>query len=680
MQAPTNDTNFKDTKFLGKIQGLSDDIINKIAAGEVIENPASAVKEMLENAIDAHAKRIRVQIEDGGKALIKITDDGDGMEPADLSVCYLRHTTSKLKSADDLFRLKTNGFRGEAIASIAAISKMTITTRTRESAEGHELKIIGNKPEEIRTVSAPQGTTFLVEDLFFNTPVRRNFLKSTAFEGSKILDTVMRLAMAHPDIRFEYYVGEKDVFLGTAEDLRGRVAEALGSGIARKMLPVDYEENGIHVTGLISPPDETFKTRSNQYLYLQNRPIWNAMVNKAVTQSYDPYGKGHPVCVLFLELPEDDFDVNVHPAKREVRFADENKVFLAVRHAVKVTLQNEEQAEAERPFISFTEIQKTAGNNVSSFHPEQSGNDIFTSHSAQNDNGTFSCHPGQNEMESKDLDFKQPKDDIQDFIALNSFVPLESFNAPAQNATTGPSENKPAYTFSSAPVIAQANTRKVEQPLSRDLFDTPETGVVVSMPKEKKEEPVFVPPQFLQIAKTYIACEDSEGLLLIDQNAAHTRILYEQAMRSLDAKIQMESQELLFPELIEFTKAECLILNRALPSLERLGFSLEHFGGDSYQLRAIPAKLPFKRAVKSVREILETIDDETEIGKDPVTETFAKAWAKSNAIQSGDTLKSEEMAQILTQLFQTEEPTISPFGRPTLLRLTGQELAKKFKR
>lgn len=626
MQAPTNETNFKDTKFLGKIQGLSDDIINKIAAGEVIENPASAVKEMLENAIDAHAKRIRVQIEDGGKALIKITDDGDGMEPADLSVCYLRHTTSKLKTADDLFRLKTNGFRGEAIASIAAISKMTITTRTRESAEGHELKIIGNKPEEIRTVSAPQGTTFLVEDLFFNTPVRRNFLKSTAFEGSKILDTVMRLAMAHPDIRFEYYVGEKDVFLGTAEDLRGRVAEALGSGIARKMLPVDYEENGIHVTGLISPPDETFKTRSNQYLYLQNRPIWNAMVNKAVTQSYDPYGKGHPVCVLFLELPEDDFDVNVHPAKREVRFADENKVFLAVRHAVKVTLQNEEQAEAERPFIRLDTRRKTEDGSI------------------QNEEGVIASETKQ----STTLD--------------NGYVPLNAFTS--------------AYT----PAKPVKPEPRKEEALSRDLFEQPASGIVIPMQKEAEVKSVFAPPQFLHIAKTYIACEDSEGLLLIDQNAAHSRILYEQALRTLDAKAQMEAQELLFPELIEFTKNEKMILERSMHVLERLGFILEHFGGDSYQLRAIPAKLPLKRAVKSIHNILETIDDETEIGADPVTETFAKAWAKTNAYQAGDDLKQEEMAHLMTALMQAEEPTISPFGRPTLLRLTSTELAKKFKR
>lgn len=661
--------------FAGKIQGLSDDIINKIAAGEVIENPASAVKEMMENAIDAHAKRIRVQIEDGGKAKICISDDGDGMEVEDLSVCYLRHTTSKLKTADDLFRLKTNGFRGEAIASIAAISKMTITTRTRNNAEGHELKIIGNKPEEIHAVSAKEGTTFLVEDLFFNTPVRRNFLKSTSFEGSKILDVVIRLAMAHPEIRFEYYVGEKDVFLGSANDLRGRVAEALGAGIARKMLPVDYEENGVHVTGLISPADETFKTRSNQYLYLQNRPIWNAMVNKAITQSYDPYGKGHPVCVLFLALADEDFDVNVHPAKREVRFADENKVFLAVRHAVKVTLQNEEQAESERPFVSFTEIkeQKAVGS-------EEASKESFSRQQAFSATNNFSAN-SEKSSHAEEFSTEQgdKANDAQNFVAINSFVPLDSFNVSKQSAT-GPNEEKPTYSFTSAQAKFTTGTNKAEQPLSRDLFDTPEKGVVVAMPKEKKEEQVFIPPQFLQIAKTYIACEDSEGLLLIDQNAAHTRILYEQALRNLDSKIQMESQELLFPELIEFTKSESLLYNRAEKQLARLGFSLEHFGGDTYQLRAIPAKLPLKRAVKSIHEMLETLDDETEIGADPVSSSFAKAWAKTNAYQAGDSLKSEDMAQLLNALWQTEEPTISPFGRPTLLRLTGQELAKKFKR
>lgn len=607
----------------GKIRELSDEIINKIAAGEVIENPASAVKEMVENAIDAQAKRIRVQIEDGGKAFIRITDDGEGMSKEDLSLCYLRHTTSKLHSASDLFRLKTNGFRGEAIASIASISKMTITTRKQGNAEAYQIKINGNKPEPIQCVSAPAGTTFLVEDLFFNTPVRRNFLKSSSYEGSKILDCITRLAIAHPEIRFEYRVGERDVFLGTAEDLRGRIAEALGAGLARKMIPLDHLENGIRVKGFISPPDEALKKRTHQYLYLQNRPIWNSMIHKAIIQAYDPYAKGCPTCVLFLELPDEDFDVNVHPAKREVRFADEQKVFLAVRHAVKKALREEEVFSEERPTLQI----------VSPTPIENSGEP-----------------PIQDEPIKTSSIWNIPENSLQTNSPNSSFI-LEE-------------KSKPNYSI----------------PL--DLFAQEEEFIPLKPKQDEpkpKEEPAIIPPAFIQIGNTYIACEDSNGLLLIHQYAAHARILYEKALRSLQNKTHLDSQELLFPELIEFSKTEILMLERSKRELNQLGFDLEPFGGNSYQLRAIPVDLSLKKAIPAIREILESLFQTVPSENDPITETLAKTWAKTNAIQTGEVLKQEEMAQLLTQLLQTEEPEISPFGKPTLMRLSLDELQKKFK-
>lgn len=613
----------KNAPFLGKIRELSDEVINKIAAGEVIENPASAVKEMVENAIDARANRIRIQIEEGGKTLIRITDDGEGMSKEDLSMCYSRHTTSKLHTANDLFRLKTNGFRGEAIASIASISKMTITTRTPNSAEAFQIKIEGNKPEEIKCVSAPVGTTFLVEELFFNTPVRRNFLKSTAYEGGKILDSVIRLAIAHPEIRFEYRVGERDIFLGAAEDLRGRLAEALGAGIARKMIPVDYTENGIRVHGFISPPDESLKKRNHQYLYLQNRPIWNSMVHKATIQAYDPYGKGCPTCVLFLELPDEDFDVNVHPAKREVRFADENKVFLAVRHAVKNALRNEEIFSEERPILQLSPV-------VTEISPQP---------------------PIQDEAPKETSLWNLPAKELPTNSPFSAFVSDE--------------KKEPVYS------------------IPGDLFAQEEEEIIPfkgsSIPPPKKEEPAETPPQFIQIAKTYIACEDSSGLLLIHQYAAHSRVLYEKALRALKNQTYLDSQELLFPELMEFSKVEVSILDASKKALNQLGFALEPFGGHSYQLRAIPSNLSMAKAIPAIRDILNSLIENQSQEKDPVSETIAKAWAKANAIQTGDFLKQEEMAQLFTQWLQTEEPEFSPFGKPALLRLSLEELQKKFR-
>lgn len=629
-----------------RIKSLSDEIINKIAAGEVIENPAAVVKELVENAIDAGAKKICIQIREGGKALIRVTDDGCGMSPADLAVCHLRHTTSKLASADDLFRLRTNGFRGEAIASIAAVSKLTITTRTATSAEGHELKIAGDSVGEIKAVPAPVGTSFLVEELFFNTPVRRRFLKSTAYEGSKILDHVARLAMAHPEIRFEHAVGDKNVFLGTATDLRGRVAEAIGAGVARGMLPVEFLEDGIHVSGLVSAPEDATRKRPNLYLFLQKRPIWSAMANKAVSGAYEQVASGQPACVLFLEMPDETFDVNVHPAKREVRFSDENKVFLVIRRAIREALKKAEELEAERPILRLAEAAPKPA-----FTAAQAGEQ------ALNPSKNLFGKPLQGELQEKEKLGGIPE--IRHEFSFSSGGPLQA-EPPAEV-----SEAHEPYDAAQGNLFDQGAEKVLQLP----------PGTFAAEP-----EPVFVAPTFLQLDRTYVACEDAGGLLLVDQHAAHSRILYESALRVLKAKAQMDAQELLFPELLEFTKQEKFWLENSAKALEELGFFLEPFGGEMFQLRAIPTKLSVGRAVQAVHDFLATLQAESERQGETTHEILAKAWAKTNAYRAGDKLNQEEMAQLLTQLFQTEEPATSPFGRPTMLKLSSEELAKKFKR
>ena len=586
-----------------KICALSDEIINQIAAGEVIESPVSAVKEMVENAIDASATVIKIKIEDGGKSLISVEDDGFGMNAEDLKVCYLRHTTSKLRTPEDLFRLKTNGFRGEAIASIAAISKMTVTTREANAIEGLQLQIVGNVPSEIFKVSAKKGTTFKVENLFFNTPVRKNFLKSTASECTKITDIVSRLALAHPEIRFEYQLHGKDILLATAKNLEDRIAEVIGSGFAKKMIPVDYTENKIHVFGFIPPIEDAVKKKPSSYFFLQNRPIWNAMLNKALANAYNAYGKAHPVCILFLELENNAYDVNVHPSKREIRFSDDQAVFLAVLHAVKETLREHENGKTESPFLSL----KNTTNQES---------DCLPYHAVQ--------------------------------------------------------EKIPSYSYQEAS--------------SKDLFENTEKAPnVLSFQKGQDSENLFsdekcssLLPPFLQIAKTYILCEDLNGILIIDQHAAHARILYEQALRILDANAQIEMQELLFPELIELSKQEAYILHSYSRTIERLGFYLEPFGGESFQLRAIPSTLPLSKAVKTIHEFLEFLEEEKEINK--MHTIFAKAYAKTNAYRAGDILSQKEMAKLMSDLLQTDVPEDSPFGKKTMMRISAEDLGKKFKR
>ncbi|MCQ2124570.1 MAG: DNA mismatch repair endonuclease MutL [Fibrobacter sp.] len=631
-----------------KIHLLSDEIINKIAAGEVIERPASAVKELVENAIDAGATRIQVSIEQGGKKKIQVTDNGKGMNAADLDLCYLRHTTSKLFDADDLFHLHTNGFRGEAVASIAAVSKLTITSATDEGDSGRIILNGGNVVEK-QDIQACRGTTFLVEDLFFNTPVRRTFLSSETAEGTRIFEVILKTAIAHPEIRFDYKVGDKTVFTGVPGELRSRIAEAIGSKIAKALLPVDYTEAGIHVWGFVSPTTETNGKRNHQFLFIRNRPIESKMVSKAVTQAYEPYGaQCKPVSVLFLDMPDMEFDVNVHPAKREVRFANGNLVFLVVSHAIRETFKQDMEANA--PFIDLAEElgkeqDEVVPNWLSDVKPAQSYGFSEPVKTAQT-SGTTS---------ETSKDFREEP----------------SFGAMPRPETR--------------PVFTPVKSSKPISDVAQDLFSQPEAGKIISLEnepvKQPVQDPIWNPPTFFQIANTYIAGEDANGLLVIDQHAAHSRVLYEQALDILRNGSALDSQELLFPELLELSKIEIEVLKSVADQFERLGFFIEPFGGDTYQIRAIPSALPLSRAIKAVKDFLDSIGDRNDGSGDmvKVQDVIAKAWAKTNAYQAGDKLKSEEMASLVGQLMATEEPLKSPYGTPTLMRLTLDELSKKFR-
>lgn len=590
-----------------KIHILSDEIINKIAAGEVIERPASVVKELIENALDARSSFIKVQIEEGGKKKITITDNGEGMSPEDLKLCYLRHTTSKLSSADDLFHLRTNGFRGEAVASVAAISKMTITSKTTEATSAHKIQIQAGEIQKIEEVSAPQGTSFVIEDLFFNTPVRRNFLSSESAESTRILDAIVRIAIAHPEIRFEYRNESKETFTGVEGDLRSRLAETIGCGIAKKLIPVNYSENNISISGFISPPDVLNGKKNRHFLYLKNRPIWNPAVIKAVQKAYEPYGKLiSPVSVLFLDMPDMDFDVNVHPAKKEVRFVNDSSIYSTVYRAIRNTLQ-EESSSCGAPVIHLSE---------------------------------------------------------------NSF-----------SSTVQEPEKSWSSTVSQKPLFQPKSTDK--EVVTQDLFSLPEFGKIIPLSQKSFEipdkTPLYSAPSFLQLADTYIVCQDMEGLLLIDQSAAHARILYEQAIKTLESDNMINSQELLFPELIELSKVEKSLLIEILPDLRKLGFYLEPFGGDTYQIRGIPSGLSFSRAEKCIHEFLDSLQEDSPSSKIPLDST-AKAWASTTAYRANEKLNNEEMSSLVNQLLQTKEPLVSPYGKPTLLRIPIEDIHKKFKR
>jgi DNA mismatch repair protein MutL len=334
-------TTFSILSAMPQIQLLPDLVVNQIAAGEVIERPASAVKELIENSLDAKATQIKISVQKGGKDLIQISDNGCGMEPEDIEKSVLRHATSKLRDASDLFKLSTNGFRGEALSSIASISKLTIETAQRSLTIGVRAEFDGGVLKSKEEAAIPFGTTIIVQDLFFNAPVRAEFLKNDSVENSRILDCVTRLAMANEDIRFEYRADNRMLFCSAEGSLQTRILDCLGASATRSLREVEWEELGIRVHGFISSPESLQTGKRNvPYIFLQKRPIYNALIAKAINQAYSPYGDYSPIAVIFLEMPLETFDVNVHPAKREVRFSKDNAVFLAVNHAVHNALQN----------------------------------------------------------------------------------------------------------------------------------------------------------------------------------------------------------------------------------------------------------------------------------------------------------------------------------------------------
>lgn len=629
-----------------RIHALSEDVINKIAAGEVVERPASVVKELVENSLDAGASRIEIQIVNGGKTSILIRDNGCGMSETDLDICYKPHTTSKLISAEDLFHLATNGFRGEAVASIAAISKLSITSREADASEAHTLHLVGGNLEAKSTDASPRGTTFLIEDLFFNAPVRKTFLGSDMLEASRVLDTVTRISMAHPDVRFDYKVNGRDIFTGVeGSDSRSRIAEALGTSIAKSMLPVDYEEAGIRVSGFAVPPDALQNKRNKLYFYVQKRPIWNPVMTKAVARAYEPYGNSSaPIVVLFLEMPETSVDVNVHPTKREVRFANENDVFTAVHHAIRDAFQKSE--EEKHPSIRIADFSQGRMAN-------------------SEDSAFLSSLPQAKPLFAK----VQPVQTIPEtHSATKSHTATSS---PDSDVTKNVKDSKPRYNTEDPSEIIQ------------DLFSLPENGNIIPLTPQNLRPPIRMdkatPPQFFQLSNTYLVCEDSEGLLLIDQNSAHQRILYERALASLNAETSLESQELLFPEIIELTPTEANVIPELIPMLDKLGFHLELFGKNTYQLRGTPRDLPFSRSIESLKTLIADILCGDNPGN-PSREALSRAWAKSNAIQAGDKLGFEEMTHLMASLLSTQDPMSSPSGRPTLMRLPISEINKRFKR
>lgn len=610
------------------IQPLTEDCINKIAAGEVIERPASVVKELVENSIDAGATQIQVRLLEGGKELIKVSDNGSGIGEADLDICYQRYTTSKIRNADDLFAIQTNGFRGEALSSIAAVSLMDIHSRTQDQESAFTLNIRNGQAESKTPSARETGTTFEIRKLFYNTPVRAKFLAGIQTETNKVTDILTRLSLIHPQIGFELYHDTKEILKTRVGKPEIRIAEVLGPKVAKHLIPVDYQSDSLALSGYIGTQEISKGRRSQQFLYIDNRPIWNPALLKVIDNGYQTFHPGrYPIYVLNLELNPGEFDVNVHPTKKEVRLTQEKDILRVVTRIIRETMrdylesktqfgvvQTPNQASAPSTPVTYTQISETSDD-----HRTQSDFSNF-----QWEDMLLQEEP-QEKVEPQDL-FSQSDDHIQD------------------------------DTIVSFPGAASQHARQ-----------------------ESQNPSVVDKPLFFQWNKQYILTETTNGMIIVDQYLAHLRVLFEQATIHLGEHSIISSQELLFPELIEASPLQNSLIEENIDRLLVLGYNLQNFGSSTWQLRGIPAELAPHRAIQSLQDILNQLEDSQKL-KEDIRFQLALAWARSNAIPRGQVLSYEEMSELINHLFLSDNPYKTPKGQNIFIRLTLEEMLKKFQK
>lgn len=605
---------------MSKIRVLADHVANQIAAGEVVERPASVAKELVENSIDAAASRITIEIEAGGRRLLKVSDDGEGMVRDDAILAFERHATSKIRETDDLAAIGTLGFRGEALASIASVAKVELTTCIEGANAATRVTIEGGRMRDVKDAGHPRGTTIAVRDLFFNIPARRKFLRSEATETYHLTNLVTHYALAHPEIAFTFVNNGREVVrTAPAKDLRERAYQLFGEEFLKNLLEVDGGETGFaRVSGFVSAPRDRRTSRDSQYLFVNRRFVRDRMIGRALSEAYRsilPHGV-YPAALLFIETPLEEVDVNVHPAKTEVRFRRQAAVADAVREAVRAALASASYVPPPEP---PTIIAAAA---VSSIAP-------------------------QPRIEFVPPPPRPPVEPSGDEIARDIEIMLRS-------APIVPSSVK-----SAVPPLDSA------EKIARQV--TPESLSTNIRPLGQLEE-------------SFIIATDDDGLLLIDQHVAHERILFDK-YRALEAERRTDSQQMLVPETFDLTPAQAAVFDDLVPELEKYGFELMRLSGRTVAIRAVPADLPGSEARNMLFELLETVDAEKKsTAPETMRDEIAASLACHAAIKVNMPLAPEKMRWLIDRLLQTSSPTTCPHGRPVILRLSTRDILKGFHR
>lgn len=633
---------------MSRIQVLDQITIDKIAAGEVIERPASVIKELTENAIDAGASAVTVEIKEGGISLMRIADNGCGIEREDVRTAFLRHSTSKIRSAEDLFHVSSLGFRGEALSSIAAVSQVELLTKTREDEFGTRYRISGGKEEELEEAAAPDGTTFFIRQLFYNTPARKKFLKTAMTEAGHVGDLMTRLALSHPEISFRF-VNNGQVKLHTSGNgnLKDVIYHVYGREAAANLLKADYEKNGIRITGYLGKPVISRGNRNFENYFVSGRYIKSNMISKGIEDAYKDFSMQHkyPFVVLHIELDGEHVDVNVHPAKLEVRFNNQQEVYNAVYEAVERGLHEEELI----PHITLDNISPSLVQEVR-HAPEAE-------------------KPAEEKKDKKDKkQLPPPSERNLDYFMEEMKKRVHSYHE--QNSAAEVKDISAVY----KPEVQNDRIREAvsykAEPEQLNLFDEK-----LLAPQARPEHKIIG-----QVFDTYWLVEYHNNLYIIDQHAAHERVLYEKTLKGMRTR-EFTSQMVSPPIVLSLTMQEKELLETYMERFLRIGFEFEEFGQDSYAVRAVPDNL-FSIAKKEL--LLEMLDNlSVEINRnatsDLIDEKVASMSCKA-AVKGNMRLSAAEMDTLIGELLTLENPYHCPHGRPTIIAMSKRELEKKFKR
>ncbi len=614
------------------IQLLPDAVANQIAAGEVVQRPASAVKELIENAIDAGADKIQLILKDAGKALIQVIDNGCGMSLTDARMSFERHATSKIRKADDLFAIRTMGFRGEAMASIAAIAQVELKTRRHEDELGTCIFIEGSEVISQEACSANTGTSISVKNLFYNTPARRNFLKSNPVEMRHIIDEFQRVALANPQIFFTMHHDGQEVYHLPEAMLKQRIVHLFGNNYNQRLVPVEEDTTIIKLHGFVGKPEFARKTRGEQFFFVNNRFIRDAYLNHAVLTAFDELlpDEAYPMYVLFIDIDPAKIDINVHPTKTEIKYQDEKAIYAIIRSAVKRSL------------------------------------------------GRYNITPS--------LDFDQ-ENSIEHLITPKPFeeivAPTIAFNpdfnpfAVEKKADKGMSYMRDSHSYNSSPIPKNWDTlyeiSKKEPNYQHAMHEEKNISVDEQEVSKSSERQLF------QIHNRFILSQIKSGFMLISQQAAHERVLYERFLQQLQNHSGV-SQQSLFPQSVTLNSSDFELLRELLPDVRALGFDIREFGKNTVVVEGIPADLNNIGEHQLLEQLLEGFKNNLAILKLDKRDNLARSLARNAAIKSGTKLSLEEMNLLIDQLFACQMPNVALNGKPVISTFTLNELLERFEK